>query len=118
MLDIVTYVTSTLETTASEVEYGVDPANPATDTGFGTDGTALDWTGAATGSLFWWDGVIATDLAKITNGVGIGAGRDVSVGLYIPIGMIELTTTATMTGTVSVYMSYVPMSSKSMVIPQ
>lgn len=118
LLDIVTYVTSTLETTASLCNYNVDPTNPATDTAFGTDGTALDWTGAATGSLFWWDGVLATDLAKITNGVGIGAGTDVSHGLYIPIGMIELTTTATMTGTVTVYMSYVPMSSKSMVIPQ
>lgn len=118
MLDIVTYVTSTLETKASLCEYNVDPIAPATDTEFGTDGGALDWTGAATGSLFWWDGVVATDLAKIANGVGIGCGRDVSVGLYIPIGMIELTTTATMTGTVTVYMSYIPMSSKSMVIPQ
>ncbi len=118
VIDILTVVTSTLETTAALVSYNVDPAFPSTDTVWGSTGTALDWTGAIKGSVFVWDGVLATNLAKTANGVVVCPGTDVSYGLFVPIGSIEIASTATMTGTVTVYMSYIPMSSKSMVVVQ
>jgi hypothetical protein len=121
ILDIVTYVTTT--NIASEgclIGYNIDPTTPATDTAFGTDGTAYEANGAVVGSALVWDGVLAADLTKEANGAFVGMGRDVADGLIVPIGMIELTAAhdGTCAGELTVYMRYIPLSPVSVVTAQ
>jgi len=118
LTEIVTYVTGTIQTQSTLIGYNVDPTAPATDTAFGTDGTALEINADAIGTVYSWDGVLAADLTVTTNGVVVAMGTDVSYGLIIPIGMIELTSSATSTGTLTVYMTYIPLSPDSVVTAQ
>lgn len=119
--EIVAYVTTTaIGSEGCLVGYNIDPTTPATDTAFGTDGTALELNAAAVGSLITWDGVLAADLVKTANGVAVAAGTDVSYGLIVPIGMIELTAAhdGACTGEITVYMRYVALSPLSTVTAQ
>jgi hypothetical protein len=116
--DIVGVVTTNIVATGCLINYNIDPTEPATDTVFGTDGTALEINGDAAGTVYTWDGVIATDLTATTNGVVLTQGTDVSNGILCPQGMIELAATATNAGVIAFYMVYSPLSPKSTVIPQ
>jgi len=118
MTEFVIYIDSVVQTQATLVGGNIDPTTPATDTTFGTDGTAVDFTAAAAGTVFTWDGVLATDFAKQANGVVLGMGTDISYGLFVPVGMIELTSSAASTGTLTVYMTYLPLGPHSIVTPQ
>jgi hypothetical protein len=119
--EIVAYVTTTaIGGESCLIGYNIDPTTPATDTAFGTDGTALEINADAVGTLYTWDGVLATDLTEVTNGVALAMGTDVSYGLICPIGMVELTAAhdGTITGEITVYMRYIPLSSASVVTAQ
>ena len=118
IVEIVTYVTVQMETKETLVSYNIDPTNPGTDTVVGSTGTALDVTGDAIGTLWMWDGVLANNLIPVTNGVAVAMGTDVSYGLIVPIGMIELASSATNTGDVVVSMRYQPLSPDSVVTAQ
>jgi len=118
LTEIVAYVTGTIQSQSTLIGYNVDPTNPATATVFGTDGTALEINADAVGTVYTWDGVMATDLTATTNGVVLAMGTDISYGLIIPIGMIELTSSATSTGTLTVYMTYIPLSPDTVVTAQ
>lgn len=104
--------------TACELHYNIDPTAPATDTPFATDGTSLEINGDAEGSVYTWDGVVATDLTVTTNGVVLTQGVDVSAGLLCPIGMIETVASATNAGDITFYLVYSPLSPSSVVTPQ
>lgn len=119
--EIVTYVTTTpIAAEGCLIGYNIDPTTPATDTAFGTDGTALECNNAAVGTALIWDGVLATDLTAATNGAAVLMGTDVSYGLLCPIGMIELTAAhdGAVTGELTVYMRYMPLSPASVVTAQ
>ena len=116
--DIVGVVTTEIVGTGCLINYNIDPIAPATDTVFGTDGTALEINGDAVGTVYTWDGVIATDLVATTNGVVLTQGTDVSNGILCPIGMIELAATATNAGVIKFYIIYSPLSPLSVVTPQ
>jgi hypothetical protein len=116
--DIVGVVTTNIVATTCLINYNIDPTEPATDTVFGTDGTALEINGDAAGTVYTWDGVVATDLTATTNGVVLTQGTDVANGLLCPIGMIELAATATNAGKIKFYMVYSPLSPLSVVTPQ
>lgn len=121
ILEIVAYVTTTeIGAESCLINYNIDPTTPETDTAFGTDGTALEINGDAVGTLYTWDGVLASDLTATTNGVALAMGTDVSYGLICPIGMIELTAAhdGEITGEITVYMRYMPLSSASVVTAQ
>jgi hypothetical protein len=111
-------VTTNIVATGCLINYNIDPVEPATDTVFATDGAALEINGDAAGTVYTWDGVIATDLTATTNGVLLTQGHDVSAGLLCPQGMIELAATATNAGVIKFYMIYSPLSPLSTVIPQ
>ncbi len=116
--DIVGVVTTTIVATGCLINYNIDPIAPATDTVFGTDGTALEINNDAIGAVYTWDGVIATDLTATDNGVVLTQGTDVANGLLCPIGMIELAATATNAGVIKFYIVYSPLSPLSVVTPQ
>lgn len=117
--DIIAVVqTGGMVATACELHYNIDPTAPATDTAFATDGTSLEINGDAEGSVYVWDGVVATDLAVTTNGVVLVSGTDVSAGLLCPIGMIETVASATNAGDITFYLVYSPLSPDSVVTPQ
>lgn len=118
MTEFVIYIDSVTETKATLIGGNIDPTTPATDTVFGTDGTAVDFTNSAAGTVYTWDGVLATDFAKQANGVVLAMGTDVSYGMFVPVGMIELTSGAAATGTLTVYMTYLPLGPDSIVTPQ
>jgi len=118
LTEIVAYVDSQIQAQSTLIGYNVDPTTPATDTAFGTDGTALEINADAAGTVYSWDGVLATDLTATTNGVVLAMGTDVSYGLIIPVGMIELTSSAASTGQITVYMSYIPLGPSVTVTPQ
>ena len=118
IVEIVTYVTVQMEAKETLVSYNIDPTDPATDTLVGSTGTALDVTGDAIGTLWMWDGVLANNLIEVTNGVAVAMGTDVSYGLIVPIGMIELASSATNTGDIVVSMRYIPLSPDAVVTAQ
>lgn len=118
MTRFVMYVTTGIEAKSVLIGGNIDPTTPATDTVFGTDGTALEINGDAAGTVYSWDGVLATDFTATTNGVVLDAGTDVSAGLIVPPGMIELTSSAAATGAITVYMSYIPLCPASVVTAQ
>lgn len=86
----------------------VDPTTPASDTVFGTDGTAFEFNNAQAGTLILWNGVLANDFTAVVNGVALST--NTAEGMIVPVGMIELTATATNAGTATVYISYVALS--------
>ena len=116
--DIIGVVTTNIVATGCLINYNIDPIAPANDTVFGTDGTALEINGDAAGTVYTWDGVIATDLTATTTGVLLTQGTDVSNGILCPIGMIELAATATNAGVIKFYIVYSPLSPLSVVTPQ
>jgi len=117
--DIVGVVqTGGMVATACELHYNIDPIAPATDTAFATDGTSMEINGDAAGTVYTWDGVVATDLIPTTNGVVLTQGTDVSAGLLCPIGMIETVASATNAGDITFYLVYSPLSPSSVVTPQ
>ncbi len=117
--DIVGVVTSDIIATGCLINYNIDPVEPATDTVFGTDTTALEINGDAAGSTYIWDGVLANDLTVQTLGVAVTRGiGDIADGLLCPQGMIELAATATNAGVIAFYMTYDKLSPNSMVTPQ
>jgi len=116
--DIVGVVTTDIVATGCLINYNIDPIEPATDTVFGTDGTALEINGDAAGTVYTWDGVVATDLTETTTGVLLTQGTDVSNGILCPQGMIELAATATNAGVIKFYIVYSPLSPLSKVTPQ
>jgi hypothetical protein len=118
MTEFVIYVDGVIQSQSTLIGGNIDPTTPATDTVFGTDGTALEINGDAAGSVYVWDGVLATDFAVTTNGVAVAMGTDVSYGMFVPPGMIELTSSAASSGILSIYMVYKPLSPQSVVTPQ
>jgi len=119
IVEIVTYVTTTpIAAEGCLVGYNIDPTTPATDTAFGTDGTALECNNAAVGTILTWAGVLAADLLLNANGCSLGLTTD--SGLIVPIGMIELTAAhdGACTGEFTTYMRYVPLSPLSVVTAQ
>ena len=115
ILEIVAYVTTQIGAEGCLIGYNIDPSTPATDTAFGTDGSAVECNGAAVGTLLTWTGVIAADLVKTDNGVALGTAA-VS-GLIVPPGSIVLTAThdGAVDGAIKVYMTYMPLSPTSTV---
>lgn len=111
ILELVAYVTTEIEGKSCLINYNIDPTAPATDTAFGTDGTALEINGDAVGTLYTWDGVIANDLTATTNGVALGVAA--YSGLIVPAGSIELAAVVatSATGAITVYMRYIPLAS-------
>jgi hypothetical protein len=109
ILEIVTYITSNIGSEGCLIGYNVDPTSPATDTVFGTDGTALECNGMVAGGYLRWDGVLANDLTLVTYGVGLGT--PTTSGLIVPAGSIELTAAhdGTCAGALKTYMRYVPL---------
>ena len=116
--DIVGVVTTDIVATGCLINYNIDPTTPATDTVFGTDGTALEINNDDAGSVYIWDGVIAADLTVATNGVVLTQGTDIANGLLCPIGMLELAATATNAGVIKFYLVYSPLSPLSVVTAQ
>jgi len=110
--------TGGLEAATCKLHYNIDPIAPATDTAFATDADSLEINGDAAGTVYTWDGVIATDLTATTNGVVLVSGTDVSAGLLCPIGMIETVASATNTGDITFYLFYTPLSPDSVVTAQ
>lgn len=109
ILEIVAYVTDTIASEGNLINYNIDPTAPATDTVFGTDGTAVETNAAAIGSLLTWDGVVANDLTLTANGVALGTAA--ISGLIVPPGSIELAAAndGAVTGQITVYMRYIPL---------
>ncbi|MFA5382057.1 MAG: hypothetical protein WC356_02745 [Candidatus Micrarchaeia archaeon] len=119
--EIVAYVTTTaIASESCTISYNIDPTTPATDTAFGITAPGLEINADAVGTLYTWDGVLATDLTEVTNGVALAMGTDVSYGLIVPIGMVELTAVhdGTCAGELTVYMRYIPLSASSVVTAQ
>jgi hypothetical protein len=115
LVEIVAICTGDIQAQSTLIGYNVAVTTPAGDVPFGTDGTALEINADAAGTLYTWDGVIAADLVATTAGVAIASGSDVTNGLIIPPGDIELTSSATSTGTLTVSMRYLPLSPDSVV---
>jgi hypothetical protein len=115
IVEIVAYVSTVIEAKSCLINYNIDPTAPATDTVFGTDGTALEINADAADTLYTWDGVVANDLTATTNGVALGTAA--YSGLVVPIGSIELAAavSTSATGAITVYMRYVPLSPDSTV---
>lgn len=115
IIEIVGYVTTQIGSEGNLVNYNIDPTTPATDTVFGTDGTALETNGDAVGTLYTWDGVVANDLTATTNGVALGTAA--YSGLIVPAGSIELACAndGSVDGAITVYMRYQPLSTSSAV---
>jgi hypothetical protein len=115
ILEITAYVTTEIEGKSCLINYNIDPTAPATDTVFGTDGTALEINADAVGTLYTWDGVVANDLTATTNGVALGLAA--FSGLIVPAGSIELAAVVatSATGAITVYMRYIPLSTSSTV---
>ena len=109
ILEIVAYVATEIEGKSCLINYNIDPTTPATDTPFGTDGTALEINADAIGSLYRWDGVVAADLTVATNGVSLGIAA--ISGLIVPVGSIELAAVVatSATGAITVYIRYIPL---------
>lgn len=115
LIDIVGYVTTQIGAESCKINYNIDPTTPETDTAFATDGDPLECNADAVGTLYTWNGVIATDLTATTNGVALG--NAAMSGLIIPAGSIEMTAThdGTCDGAITVYMRYIPLSTSSVV---
>jgi len=111
ILEIVAYVTTEIGAEGNLVNYNIDPTTPATDTVFGTDGTALETNADAVGTLYTWDGVVANDLTATTNGVALGVAAE--SGIIVPAGSIELACAndGSVDGAITVYMRYIPLAS-------
>ncbi len=99
------YIDTIMVATGCLIGGNVDPTVPATDTVFGTTGTALEFNGMAAGSLVMWNGVLANNFTDTTNGVALST--NTAEGMIVPVGMIELTASASNAGALTVYMSYV-----------
>jgi hypothetical protein len=117
VIEICGYVTTQIGSEGCLIGLNCNPGTPATDTAFGTDGTALECNAAAVGSLLSWQGVIAADLVKVTNGVGLGhsgAGR-----LIVPAGTMEMVAAhdGTCAGAITWYMEYEALASGVTVTP-
>lgn len=110
ILEIVGYVSTGIEAKSCLINYNVDPASPATDTVFGTDGTALEVNADAAGTLYTWTGVVAADLLATTNGVALGL--PTLSGIIIPIGSLELAAvvSTSATGAITFYVRYIPLT--------
>ena len=108
LLEIFGIVAVQMQTKGCLVNYNMDPTSPAGDTAFGTDGGALEVTGDLVGTIWTWDGVIATDLTATVNGVALGVG---GAGLICPAGSLELAAVVatSATGTIDFYARYAPM---------
>jgi len=115
LIEIIGIVGTGIQAQGCLINYNVAATTPAGDTVFGTDGTALEINGDASGTLYTWSGVIAADLVATTAGVALGFASGTTTGLIVPPGDIELKTTATNTGTITFYMRYVPLSTASTV---
>lgn len=118
LIEIVAYVTTEIGGEGNLMNYNINPTTPATDTAFGTDGTAVETNAAAVGSLLTWDGVVANDLVLTANGVALGCNPN--SGLIIPPGGIELATAndGTVSGAVTVYLRYKPLAAGVTVVAQ
>lgn len=113
IVDIVSYVTVEIGGEGNLVNYNINPTTPGTDTAFGTDGTALETNGNAIGTLYTWNGVIANDLTDTTNGTALSGGTAANgEHLIVPIGALELATAndGTVSGEITVYMTYRPLA--------
>lgn len=110
------YIDTVMVATGCLIGGNVDPTVPATDTVFGTDGTALEFNNMAAGSLVLWSGVLAADFTAVTNGVGLST--NTAEGMIVPAGMIELTASASNAGALTVYMSYVALGEGVVVTAQ
>lgn len=115
IIEIAAYVATEIGAEGNLVNYNIDPTAPASDTVFGTDGTALETNADAVGTLYTWDGVIANDLTATTNGVALGVAA--YSGLIVPAGSIELACAndGSVDGAITVYMRYIPLSTSSAV---
>lgn len=111
--EIIGYVATEIEAKSCLINYNYDPTTPATDTAFGTDGTALELNAAAVGSLLTWNGVVANDIVKTANGVALGL--PTYSGIIVPAGSLELAAvvSTSATGAVTFYVRYLPLSSSS-----
>jgi hypothetical protein len=111
IIEIVGYVATEIGAESCLINYNIDPTAPATDTVFGTDGTALEINADAVGTLYTWTGVVAADLVATTNGVALGL--PTYSGIIVPAGSIELAAVhdGTCAGAITVYMRYVPLAS-------
>lgn len=111
IIEIVGYVVTQIGAESVLINYNIDPTAPATDTAFGTDGTALETNADAVGTVYTWDGVVANDLTATTNGVALGT--PTYSGLIVPVGSIELAAVhdGTADGAITVYMRYIPLAS-------
>jgi hypothetical protein len=118
VLELVGYVTAEIEAKSCLINYNMDPTNPATDTPFGTDGTALEINADAIGTLYTWDGVVATDLTATTNGVALGLAAE--SGIILPTGSLELAAVVdtSATGTITFYLRYLPLAPGVTVVAQ
>lgn len=97
----------------------LDITTPAGTIVFGTDGTAFEFNNAQAGTLILWNGVLATDFTAVVAGAALStADPATAFGLIAPVGMIELTSTATNAGTATVFMSYIPLGLNSVVTAQ
>lgn len=112
IIEIASYVTTEIGAESNLVGYNVNTTTPAADTAFGTDGTALETNADAVGTLYTWDGTVATDLTATTNGVALGGAA--GTGLIVPAGgTVELACAndGAVDGAITVYMRYVPLAS-------
>lgn len=118
ILEISSYVATEIGAEGNLVNYNINPTTPASDTVFGTDGTALETNADAVGTLYTWDGVVAADLTATTNGVALGVA--VVSGLVAPAGAVELSCANdnAVAGAITVYMRYAPLASGVTVVAQ
>lgn len=117
IIEIVGIVDTVIEAKSCLINYNMDPTSPAGDTVFGTDGTALEINADAVGTLYTWDGVVATDLTATTNGVALGVPAPT---LIVPAGSLELAAVVatSATGAITFYLRYKPMIPGAIVVAQ
>ncbi len=118
VIEIIGYVATEIEGKSCLINYNFDPTTPATDTAFGTDGTALEANAAAVGSLLTWNGVVANDIIKTANGVALGC--PTTSGIILPPGSLELAAvvSTSATGAITFYVRYIPLDTDSTVTAQ
>lgn len=103
ILDFVGEVATLIQTQTTYIDIVADPTTPATDTNLCS---MLDISADAVGTYYSLITSITTALAEYTNGVGATM-RGV-FGVTVPVGNIDVSTSASSTGAIKWKMTYRP----------
>ena len=112
-------ITTVVTANAALIHFESDPTNGASSTQIAEGTAAPDIASAAVGDFFHLNGDSQDVMKKAANGTDLPMMENQNGGILIPVGGIDLklSTSDPTTGAATIYVSYIPITETSRLIP-